>query len=547
MSHIKNFSTSDYSSSSPNKISLRSWQRDAFLTYQQSLLAKNRTLLWEATPGSGKTTAALRVALEELCSKRSERILVVVPTAHLKTQWAQSAAKFGIHLDSSFGSTRQRLSADFCGAIVTYQQIGNRLKLFGDFASRATVILDEVHHAADGLTWSNALISAFSNAPCILSLSGTAFRSDSNPIPFVRYNQEGLSLPDYTYSYARAVEEGVCRPTAFFTFAGEVSWSEQDKIYTARYEDALDSVGSARRLRASLDPAAGWIQPMIKEAHQMLMSIRREHASAVALLVCADQKHARQLAIVLQSISGLKPTLVLSDDAKASKKIKEFSEGTMPWLIACNMVSEGVDIPRLRVGVYATTIRTKMYFRQFLGRVVRRQVNVPGHQVAYLYLPADPYLRHFAEEIESETRHVVRPAQEWFGDDDGRQRKSKDSSLEKSWTPLSSINSGIDAVIVHGNQLSFFTGSLPTEEVQQVVQREIALRLEAPLTKSEKKQALATEIKRMVGAIHNRSGKAHSAIHMALNRKQRVHSQIQCTEEQLQQRVKLLEEMLYRG
>ena len=538
--------TLGFSHSALSKISLRSWQKDAFAVYQESLSSKNRTLLWEATPGSGKTTAALRVALEELCTKRSKRILVVVPTAHLKTQWAQAAAKLGMHLDSAFGSARVRLTADFCGAIVTYQQIGNRLKLFGDFAAQATVILDEVHHAADGLTWGNALITAFSNAPCILCLSGTAFRSDSNAIPFVRYNQEGMSLPDYSYSYSRAVEEGVCRPTAFFTFGGEVSWSEEDKIFTARYDDALDTFGSARRLRASLDPAAGWIQPMIKEAHQMLTSVRREHSAAGGLIVCADQKHARELAGVLQSISGHKPVLVLSDDASATKKIKEFADGTMPWLIACNMVSEGVDIPRLRIGVYATTIRTKMYFRQFLGRVVRRQAKIAGHQVAYLYLPADPYLRHFAEEIESETRHIVRPAQEWFADQDGQERKKKDSAAPQSWTAVSSVNSGIDAVIVHGNQLSFFAGALPTEEVQQVVHREVSLRLESPLTKSEKKQELASEIKRMVGAIHNRSGKAHSAIHMSLNRIQRVHSQIQCTEEQLQQRVKLLEEMLYK-
>ena len=35
------------------------------------------------------------------------------------------------------------------------------------------------------------------------------------------------------------------------------------------------------------------------------------------------------------------------------------------------MVSEGVDIPRLRVGVFATTTTTELFFRQAVGRLVR--------------------------------------------------------------------------------------------------------------------------------------------------------------------------------
>jgi superfamily II DNA or RNA helicase len=260
--------------------------------------------------------------------------------------------------------------------------------------------------------------------------------------------------------------------------------------------------------------------------------------------VCVDQQHARKIALELTPISGEKPVVVLSDDRGASKKIKDFAESSAPWIIACNMVSEGVDIPRLRIGVYATTVRTKMYFRQFLGRIVRRQAGVTGTQIAYMYLPADPWLQHLAEEVEQETRHALRKRESEFEDNDRVRRKSDERDDRPSWSAVSSINSGLDAVVVHGNQLSFLPSAAPTE-VQELIEREIMVQRESSLSRSETKQQLCNEIKRMVSVLNKRSGKPHSSIHLTLNRTQRVQSQIHCTEQQLRARIKLLEEMVY--
>jgi superfamily II DNA or RNA helicase len=351
-----------------------------------------------------------------------------------------------------------------------------------------------------------------------------------------------MSIPDYTYPYSRAVEERVCRPTAFFTYGGEVSWTENGRVGTATFGDALDTVNSARRLRAALDPDSGWIQPLLKDAHAMLTSVRAEHPRAGGLIVCADQTHSRQIAKLLTSITGERPCVVLSDDSGASKKIKEFSNDASKWLVACNMVSEGVDIPRLRIGVYATTVRTKMYFRQFLGRVVRREADIPGHQVAYVYLPADPNLHEFAEEVESETRHLLNAPHRKERDEELDRRN--DNEKVNTWSPLSSVNSGVDAVILHGNQLTLFGGVVQAEEVKRVINQELDTRLEVPLTRSEKKLELATTIKHLVGLFHKRSGKPHSVIHTTLNQRQSVRSQTHCTEKQLEDRIFLLETML---
>lgn len=525
-------------------VQLRGWQQEAFTRYQEQLTRGERSALWEATPGAGKTTAALEVIQHQLTSKLARTALIVVPTSHLRIQWARAAAKVGIDLDSAFGGDRKALTPEFHGAVVTYQQFGNRTNLFRDLAARSIVILDEVHHTGDGLHWGNAIQAALIDARFVLCLSGTAFRSDNNPIPFVRYDQDGVSVPDYSYSYATAVEDRVCRPTAVFTYGGEVSWEEHGIVSTVNFSDTLDKTLAARRHRAALDPNAGWIQPMLRDAHENLKSIRKEHPEAGALMVCADQKHARQMAALITTISGEKPTVVLSDDSGASRKIKQFADSSAMWLVACNMVSEGVDIPRLRVGVYGTTIRTKMYFRQFLGRIVRRQRRPPGLQISYLYIPADSILHQLAEEIEQECRHVLnRPRDEW--DDLDRKDRTNLERQTPTWSAISAINSGVDSVLVHGNQLALFGGSFqPSEDVHQVVEREVAFHLEERLTRSETKAALAADIQRLVGSYHRQSGKPHSAIHTLLNRAQGVRSQTHCTEAQLHDRRTLLEKML---
>jgi len=525
---------------------LRRWQRDAFVGYQNACLAGARALLWEATPGSGKTSAALEVIRHQLEQKLSSKALVVVPTSHLKIQWARAAAQKGLHFDSNFGGDRTALNAEFHGAVVTYQQFGNQIELFRKLSCKSVVILDEVHHTGDGLTWGDAVQVALTQARFILCLSGTAFRSDNNPIPFVTYDDTKTSVPDYSYNYADAVRDRVCRPVAVFTYGGNVSWSEGEQVYTAAFSDKIDPTNSAKRLRAALDPAAGWIQPLLRDAHEMLTATRLEHPNAGGLLVCADQTHARKLAQVLTEITREKPTLVLSDDAEASKKIKKFADDNSSWLVACNMVSEGVDIPRLRIGVYATTIRTKMYFRQFVGRIVRRQAHISGLQIAYLYIPADPTLHFLAQEIESESRHIIStPKESLFGDDERQLRNDAETVEKTKLIALTSINSGVNAVIVQGSQLALFENDVSTSQLARtVVDREIEQQLSEQLTRSEIKGNLSTEIKNLVGLVHRRTRKTHSEIHMQLNREQGVRSQTYCSELQLEARKALLQCML---
>lgn len=530
--------------SSFTEIKLRPWQQEAFGIYRDCVLRGENTILLEATPGAGKTTAALVLALHQLKKRGAERIAIVVPTAHLKVQWARAALAIDLHLDSSFSNGKGVLAGDYAGFVVTYQQIAQKPALFRRLSQKACIILDEVHHAGDGLSWGEGLRAAFHGAHFMICLSGTPFRSDNSPIPFISYDENGCSLPDYSYSYSRAVEEGVCRPTAFFTYGGEVAWREEAGEASASFNDELDHIGQSRRLRAALDTQSGWIEPMLREAHDMLMKTRREHPEAGALLVAADQTSARKLAKLLHSITKVSPVVILSEEAEAARKLKKFRDSSDAWLVACNMVSEGVDIPRLRVGVYATTIRTKMYFRQFLGRIVRRISSLQCLQVAYCYLPADPTLTRLAEEIEEEIRHWIRPRGEDELEFDRREARNDDAVERPHWEALTSHNSGVNSVIVHGNQLTLFGGASHDEEIHQVVTERVTARLDERRTRAEEKAFLTNEVRKLINIYHKKTGRSHAQLHAHLNALQKIKSQTLCTEKQLRERISLLGKML---
>jgi superfamily II DNA or RNA helicase len=391
-------------------VTLRPWQRAAFDLFRAS---PEPDFLAVATPGAGKTTFALACARATLADER-RRLIVVAPTSHLKIQWSLAAHRMGLQLDPDW-SPGQGLARDVHGLVTTYQQIatGNAAEKLSGLAADAVVILDEVHHAGHERAWGDGIRQAFALSAKRLSLSGTPFRSDSAQIPFVRYDvtAEGdLAHSDFTYGYADALRDGgVVRPVYFPRVDGQMEWSTPSgDVLRATFNDELARDQVSARLRTALSLDGDWIATVLGQAHDRLRQIRHEQPDAAGLVIATDQEHAQGIARMLRHRFNTTADVVVSDDPTASKKIAEFSSNDRPWLVAVRMVSEGVDIPRLRVGVYATTTSTELFFRQAVGRFVRWQAGRPT-QKAYVYVPDDPRLRHHAFQIAEARRHVLRP------------------------------------------------------------------------------------------------------------------------------------------
>jgi superfamily II DNA or RNA helicase len=387
---------------------LRAWQSAAL---EQYFASNPRDFLTVATPGSGKTTFALTVASELLSRRLVDRITVVAPTEHLKTQWADAAARAGIPIDPAYSGSKGRTSRDFVGVAVTYAGVAaNPLAMrIRTERFKTLVILDEVHHAGDALSWGEAVREAFDPAQRRLALTGTPFRSDVNPIPFVSYapGTDGVprSVADFTYGYGHALADHVVRPVLFMAYSGDLQWRTRagDEI-AARLGEPLTKDLTAQGLRTALDPAGSWMPSVLAAADKRLTEVRRHVPDAGGLVIASDQDAARAYAALLTSATGQKPVVVLSDEKAASKRIAAFAEGEDRWMVAVRMVSEGVDVPRLAVGVYATTTATPLFFAQAVGRFVRARKR---GETASVFLPSVPHLLVHASELEVERDHVL--------------------------------------------------------------------------------------------------------------------------------------------
>lgn len=381
--------------------SLRSWQRDACRSW---LERKPENELWVVTPGGGKTIGATRLVYGLLRNDECSQVIFVVPKEQLKEQVARTMSEVGIYLEHRFSNAEPHIPRDMHGVVVTYQQVAAAPSVFEYLVRRkpTVVVFDEIHHASENenSSWGAALKVAFADVRYRLAMSGTPFRSDGHPIPFVEYEMDEC-VTGFSYDYASALRDGVCRPLVFEIVDGDAEWiSRSGQTLSANLDEKIKKEHESERLRTFLlDPA---FATAVRSAHETLMRIRNDnHPNAGGLIITMNQQHARTMAEWVANVTGTIPTIIVSEDPDAGEKLNTFAASTAPWVIAVHMVSEGIDIPRLRVGVFATNVKTNMYFRQFCGRFVRMTKGLTK-QYGYVYIPNDATIVRFAHEIREE-------------------------------------------------------------------------------------------------------------------------------------------------
>jgi superfamily II DNA or RNA helicase len=556
--------------------SLRVWQRKAMVAYHRG---QSRDFLAVATPGAGKTTFALRIAYDLLADGTVDTVTVVAPTEHLKSQWAGAAARFGIQLDPAFRNASVHSASDFHGVVLTYAQIGADPAVHRrrTLARRTLVILDEIHHAGDARSWGDGVKTAFDEAERRLALTGTPFRSDDNPIPFVEYEEEAdgvkRSRADALYGYRDALADGVVRPVMFMAYSGQAKWrtSAGDEL-AVRLGQPLTKDLTSQAWRTALDPEGEWIKQVIRAADRRLSSLRAAGIpDAGGLIIASDQNTARAYAGILKRVTGKGATIVLSDDAGSSDKIAKFADSNEEWLVAVRMVSEGVDIPRLAVGVYATNAHTPLYFAQAIGRFVRSRR--PG-ETASVFLPSVIPLLSLAENLEADRDHVIKPkspdedpellleqAQRVLneGTELGGQRETLESNAELDQVIFDGGSFGIPVEAGSAEEQEYLglPGLLTQEQVHLLLQKRQREQMakqksgtrtetverpaaEPAMTNAQKRLKLRKQLNALVGARSFATNEPHGKIHAKLRSTCGGPPSAQATIEQLEERIAVI-------
>ncbi|WP_434084319.1 DEAD/DEAH box helicase [Micrococcus porci] len=559
---------------------LRQWQQEALEKY---LREAPQDFLAVATPGAGKTTFALRVAKILMDSGVVQRLTVVAPTDHLKRQWADNAARVGLAIDPNFKNADGRHGPEYRGVALTYAQVANKPVLHRNRteAARTLVILDEIHHGGDARSWGEGIREAFEPASRRLSLTGTPFRSDDAYIPFVRYErgEDGFerSRADYTYGYGPALRDHVVRPVIFLAYSGQMRWkTSTGEVMEAQLGEAATKDITASAWRTALDPAGEWIPSVLRAADRRLTEIRRGIPDAGGLVIASDHEDARAYAAQLQAVTGQAPAVILSDDKGASDRIEEFAASDERWMVAVRMVSEGVDVPRLCVGVYATSTSTPLFFAQAVGRFVRSRRR---GEVASVFLPSVPQLMLLANEMELERDHALdrregavtveeledlsQAPEEDLIAEANRAERGSETLTRASFEALES-RASFDKVLFDGGEFGLggdvgseeeldflgIPGLLDAEQVSELLrqrQNEQIRRKPAAAPKESRDvvdhrrmKELRAELSTTVSAWSARSGQPHGVIHNRLREISGGPAVAQASREQLEKRLETL-------
>jgi superfamily II DNA or RNA helicase len=407
---------------------LRAWQ-EAALPIVLDVIRREPVLV-EACPGAGKTHFGLEVAYRLVQAGEISRVLIVAPTLGIVDGWQAAASASSPRSPTlPFRGARDwrphnPIGEDFVGVVFTYQtlfQLSDMILAHAtDPGHRTLVIFDEVHHVGAESAWGKAAQEAFAHdAAMVLSLSGTPFRTDRDAIAFVP-SEGGYAKPHYRYSYDDAIADSACRPVQFIEARGTATFRSSDgNIETVSFDDEnITEIGQRRRLIAALEAIGpGTIAAkMLHDANQYVLGLRRQgDRDAAGLVVCVDCDHAAQVASYMKESIGGEPRPVVvcsrtfdAGDPAPADAVRWFKESHDPWIVAVNMVSEGVDITRLRAVVYLTNKLTLLSFRQIVGRVVRADpTNVDDH--GRVYIPADHRLIDMARKVTEHPELLPRP------------------------------------------------------------------------------------------------------------------------------------------
>ncbi|MGR5339141.1 DEAD/DEAH box helicase [Vibrio astriarenae] len=377
---------------------LRVWQQEcielALLSYQD----KKRHFLAQATPGAGKTRMAANLARQMFDKQLIDFVICFSPSKAVSTSIADC---FSVVLGAAFDGRLGSL-----GCSMTYQSLRHLDSQFWSTLSKYRVlcIFDEIHHCAGDSdcntnSWGHHILCDVQKASTYtLALTGTPWRSNLTPVVLASYTDpEGEIVCDYQYSLARAVQDGVCRkPTITLIDCAESTIEVDNKIESFHSLNELMSESDVNySVILNNKPA---LLHILGAAVARLKKIRSQSPFAGGLIVASSVNHAVEIASLLKNTFEQTVSIVTYKNDDSQDRIEQFRTDSTEWIVSVGMVSEGTDIPRLQVCCHLSNIKTELYFRQILGRILRMTSCL--NQEAWLYTFAAPKLIEFAEEIE---------------------------------------------------------------------------------------------------------------------------------------------------
>ncbi len=417
------------------QIKLRPWQEQALNKALDWLITRrsDRHFLINAAQGAGKTIAACSVANALLARNEIDRVVVIAPRSEVVNQWATDfrlvTRRPMVKVTAADGDVG-KYDMDVCATWAAIQGLLPEFKKICA-STRTLLICDEHHHAAVEAAWGTGANEAFVDARFVLILTGTPIRSDAKKSVWLAYDDAGaIDFPDegtFTLTYGQAVDLEYCRPATFHRHEGLFNVDFEGEVVNVSGRQPAELPKDLKRipgLQRALNfytlactpqyekdgrtpLRTGYQATMLDAGSQKLDSLRDRMPNAGGLIIAPSIEMAEYFVKLIELIEGEAPILVHNQVANPDRKIDAYRQSDKRWLVSVAMVSEGVDIPRLRVLIYLSSALTELAFRQAVGRVVR--TNGPNDDTyAYVVMPSFDVLERYAQKIEEEMPASVR-------------------------------------------------------------------------------------------------------------------------------------------
>ena len=423
-------------------LKLRPWQQNAVNKALHWLLKekKDKRFLINAAPGTGKTICASVIAKELFNQNKIERTIVIAPRTEVVNQWRSEFSAVTGRTIMKITSADEDLGLDVA---CTWNSVQNNLTLFQDICERkkTLIICDEHHHAAINAVWGTSADSAFKASEYIVILTGTPIRTDGNEPIWFSYSQDKSKLehnPDgsYVLDYGEAVDLGYCRPIFFHRHEGKfnvkltdndesikvsglegvvINEKQHPKKLVQTLQKSLDYYTLVRAPQYLADGKSpnmdSYQASMIEWSIKKLADIQLRMPQAAALVIAPSIAVAEHFSKIIENLTNKKPFVVHSKKSNPDDLIDAFRHSKNDWIVSVAMISEGVDIKRLRLLVYLPNAQTELFFRQAMGRVVRR-INKDDDSRAYVIMPTFKIFENYARKVESEMSPGVKKPEE---------------------------------------------------------------------------------------------------------------------------------------
>lgn len=464
---------------------LRKWQKEAQTKCLAQFAVGKRVWVQETVTGGGKTFFAEDTATQMYRDKIIDLVIVVVPSIGVLAGWLNA---FKGTLNATAGPNYQSDTQVWVTTYAGYKAICNAL------ASRTTVgyllIVDEYHHAEREAQWGQAVETLGRGAKHILMLSGTPWRTQGTIALLEKernvegkpyYSENGTIEPDHHYRYGVDLRETTTRATVpvYFEFepaeaidkdTGEIYRLPLDtddwwQLADERCKEPLGkyvAITNKKTPRNSLLDGKAMHRGLIAKGLKSLEKSRREIQEACGVadvsimhVACSCVADARSVEDYIVTVfPWVRAETIVSEDASSAKRIEEIqracrqaSHDRPDVIISVGMISEGVDIPAIKVTVYFNKILTLLYLIQLIGRGQRRirldrlvenninngyadRDDLIDETPSYFLAPAHPYIIWMARQVEEDIRQARQSLNSSTNPQEGPEDKKERSSKE---------------------------------------------------------------------------------------------------------------------